>query len=634
MQKILSGANMISFPRNQYYAEPETDSVMKRTVEGIINFWNHGAEDLYGWKKEEALGRVSHELLRTQFPKPLEEIDAELIARGQWEGKLIHATRNGGHVVVESRWILDRNGDSGAVVEINAPCTDQPQQGSRSNNSSRTDTRSGAKIDRSLQTIVLAVLSCLATLWILYALFGRLMIRAMYTSDWSGTAGRLMAGRTLTPVENYYWYTDRLLWSGTLTILALLLIFLLIRHDARGTLLAVFSAIISPFLFFCALEMAPSLIRMFHLDIVSPYYAYKANYDYDDQLVFREKPFNHSVTGSFRGSHYSPIYRLDVPPLVVEWRTDENGFRNTRRTDSADVVVLGDSYMDYGQKVSDTFPSRLEQKLSGLTVMNLGKSGYGPFQYLEVLKRFGVTYKPRYALFAFYEGNDILDIENYRAWKAGQSNGDPSIFMAQNSLFGRYWLALQTTARHLNEAALDWVQATLDKNPLLGEDRYRIHPDVALLHLGDGKLDKIHIADGFTRWHEAMSERENWVALESLLREFREVCAAHQITPIVLYVPSSSHIYAQFSTKASGGNWLAIRESEVAAKDDTEQQVSRLVQSLGVDFVSLSPILETGAKEGNLLYFPLDPHWNSEGTELVATYVADYFKTKYLSSAN
>ena len=83
-----------------------------------------------------------------------------------------------------------------------------------------------------------------------------------------------------------------------------------------------------------------------------------------------------------------------------------------------------------------------------------------------------------------------------------------------------------------------------------------------------------------------------------------------------------------------GGNWLAIREGEVAAKKNTEQQVGRRVQSLGLEFVSLSPILERRAKEGRLLYFPLDPHWNSEGTELVATYVADYFKTKYLSSAN
>ena len=112
---------MIPLQRSKSPLESATDSVMKRTADGIINFWNRAAEDLYGWKKEEAIGKVSHDLLKTQFPKPLEEIDSELITRGRWEGKLVHSTRDGGNVVVESRWILDQNRDSGSVVEINSP---------------------------------------------------------------------------------------------------------------------------------------------------------------------------------------------------------------------------------------------------------------------------------------------------------------------------------------------------------------------------------------------------------------------------------------------------------------------------------------------------------------------------------
>src|SRR5262245_43668916 len=98
---------------------------MTRTMDGIINFWNHRAEKFYGWKKEEAIGRVSHDLLQTQFPKPLEEIESELVRNGRWEGKLVHATRDGNHVVVESRWILNLKEQSGAVVEINAPFADR-----------------------------------------------------------------------------------------------------------------------------------------------------------------------------------------------------------------------------------------------------------------------------------------------------------------------------------------------------------------------------------------------------------------------------------------------------------------------------------------------------------------------------
>lgn len=98
------------------------DSVLTRTVDGKINFWNHGAEQLYGWRKEEALGKVSHNLLRTQFPEPLEKIDAELLQNGKWEGKLVHITRDGRRIAVESRWVLDDpKGHPGKVVEINTP---------------------------------------------------------------------------------------------------------------------------------------------------------------------------------------------------------------------------------------------------------------------------------------------------------------------------------------------------------------------------------------------------------------------------------------------------------------------------------------------------------------------------------
>jgi CDP-glucose 4,6-dehydratase len=100
------------------------DSVMTRTIDGRIGFWNRRAEELYGWRKEEAIGKVSHDLLQTQFPKPLGEIDSELVRNGRWEGKLVHTTRDGGRVAVESRWALNLTEGSRAVVEINTRCDD------------------------------------------------------------------------------------------------------------------------------------------------------------------------------------------------------------------------------------------------------------------------------------------------------------------------------------------------------------------------------------------------------------------------------------------------------------------------------------------------------------------------------
>ena len=116
---------MTLLQQHEHLLELVNDSVMTRTMEGRINSWNRSIAELYGWKKEEAVGRISHDLLQTQFPKPLEEIESDLVRNGRWEGKLVHTTRDGSRVVVKSRWTVDVNGQSGAVVEINVPATDR-----------------------------------------------------------------------------------------------------------------------------------------------------------------------------------------------------------------------------------------------------------------------------------------------------------------------------------------------------------------------------------------------------------------------------------------------------------------------------------------------------------------------------
>ena len=57
------------------------DTIMMRDLSGKILFWNKGAEEMYGYSKEQALGGISHTLLGTIFPKPLADIEAEFLKK-------------------------------------------------------------------------------------------------------------------------------------------------------------------------------------------------------------------------------------------------------------------------------------------------------------------------------------------------------------------------------------------------------------------------------------------------------------------------------------------------------------------------------------------------------------------------
>jgi len=106
------------------------DTIFVRDMSDIISYWNRGAEELYGWTSEEAVGKHSHQLLQTSFPLPMEEIRAELLRTGRWEGELQKTKADGSRVVVASRWSLgqDAQGRPTAILETNNDVTERKRR--------------------------------------------------------------------------------------------------------------------------------------------------------------------------------------------------------------------------------------------------------------------------------------------------------------------------------------------------------------------------------------------------------------------------------------------------------------------------------------------------------------------------
>lgn len=101
------------------------DAIFTRSPDGLILFWNRGAERLYGWSRQEAVGRNSHDLLQSRFPTSLEAINDHLHANGLWEGEISHQCRDGGRLIVLSRWTLDDHdpGKPPVILESNTDVT-------------------------------------------------------------------------------------------------------------------------------------------------------------------------------------------------------------------------------------------------------------------------------------------------------------------------------------------------------------------------------------------------------------------------------------------------------------------------------------------------------------------------------
>jgi PAS domain S-box-containing protein len=100
------------------------DAILLWELDGPIRFWNRGATVLYSFTKEEAVGRVSHELLGTGRAA-IQEAQAALARDGKWEGELIHTARDGRQLIIESRMVLVKENDQQLVLEANRDITER-----------------------------------------------------------------------------------------------------------------------------------------------------------------------------------------------------------------------------------------------------------------------------------------------------------------------------------------------------------------------------------------------------------------------------------------------------------------------------------------------------------------------------
>ena len=291
----------------------------------------------------------------------------------------------------------------------------------------------------------------------------------------------------------------------------------------------------------------------------------------------------------------------------IDYRYDQYGLRNDSDLNTADVVVVGDSFVEgLGVSSADLLTTHLAKHLNR-PVANLGQSWYGPQQELELLRRYGLRFTPKVCVWVFFEGNDLADISRY-TWATQD------------------W---ETFSKDFHS----FRQRSFTKNAILALDRlfYSIHTQK--VHQDSRETEK-EISGVFTSssGHKARLYFHNkghhlssgdYSALEdlrSILGQAHKLCHAERAKFLVVFAPTKFRVYkdfVEFDPQAQPRYWVTNNLPTVI-----EAIVHEDLPEAG--FLDLTTALVGQALHGPLLYKDYDSHWSPEGHRVAATAIANF----------
>jgi hypothetical protein len=351
------------------------------------------------------------------------------------------------------------------------------------------------------------------------------------------------------------------------------------------------------FVLFCF--EVPALVGVLdYRTVIGPYHMWWAPNVKDPELLAIHRPHARQA-GEAHGGDAASSYQ--IPPsdqTRFHWDVtyDRNGFRNRQDLGSAEIVVIGDSFVE-GLTVGDAelATSRLAA-LEGKVVANLGQSTYGPLQEAVVFKRYGLPLQPRIVVWMFFEGNDLQDVIAYRHDVQNLPN---------------YWHAFW--ARSFSRSAYLAAKRIFDppaRPP--GVRRSGVYQPV------NGKP----VTTYFMYRSKPLSAEELKAADETVttLAEVERLCAARQTQLIFVFVPTKFrvlHSFCQFPAESECRNWTLTDLPE-------RLQTGLRAAAPGVEYLDLTPSLVAAAAQGELPYYPDDEHWSPAGHKVAAAAIHDY----------
>lgn len=322
----------------------------------------------------------------------------------------------------------------------------------------------------------------------------------------------------------------------------------------------------------------------------------------DPEVITIHRP-NTGMQGRFSGAYVHMLGVQTDRSYEVDVRWDRNGFRNVEHLEKADLVIVGDSFVESPLVALEEIAStRLAREL-GVAVLNLGQSGYGAEQELIVLKRLGLPARPNVVVWMLYEGNDFGDYVAYHKIKA-QGVGQ--------------WAANQETfwKRSFSRSLLTWVAQRTRQGAVWNALGARLYGTLT----PSGPWQGGNMYFSHNRQLSPTDHPEAVEGTKACIRKAHETCAAKGIEFLLVFAPEQFRVYhdllqANSSSQISG--WRI---------NDLPNRFRDWARGEGIAYVDLTPALHRAAAAGTLVYFLDDPHWTAEGNAVVGETLAAYCK--------
>ena len=317
---------------------------------------------------------------------------------------------------------------------------------------------------------------------------------------------------------------------------------------------------------------------------------------------------------------------------------DDQGFCNPPRDSydrkQIDIIAVGDSFTwCIATDPEANWISQLGQ-LTGLSVYNLGRGGIGPYDYLQILKHFGLPKHPRYVVMNIYEGNDLRDSRRYRQHIEAARHGRVLFRNAADRSIREIDIdAVLGDSPLRNSYALNFVLAAIDKGyeggknvvlratggdaPARVDFHYKLKFDGATVPFNIQNADESEV-----RYARMLKNgRIDFSPFDEALANFAALARQHGFTPVLAYSPSAYTGYADFVAFDDP----ALAELMPGFSRSQRAYLAGKAQELGLVFVDTTPAMQAAGRRlqaGELLYDPVNVHYTIRGNRVFAEALA------------